>query len=61
MTELKNTKKSLTPDFPVDTAKMGRAAKKSARKVLTTVLTYVPAVIIFGLIALYYIQLSRMV
>ena len=36
------------------------AAKKSAKKIVAKVLTYVPAAIIFGLIALYYIQLSHM-
>lgn len=36
------------------------ALKKTLKKVLGKVLTVIPAIIIFGLIALYYIQLSHM-
>ena len=62
MTELKknNNTGNITPDFPVDTDKVKRSAQKTAKKVITTILTYLPAAIIFGLIALYYIQLSHM-
>lgn len=41
-------------------AQQAEAAGKALKKVAAKVLTYVPAVIIFGLIALYYIQLSNM-
>ena len=59
MTELKKTH-NLVPEFPVDTAELQKSAKKTTRKVIAKILTYVPAVIIFGLITLYYIQLSHM-
>lgn len=62
MTELKNNKglNNNIPNFPVDLVEAQKAAKKTAKRVIAKVLTYVPAVIIFGLIALYYIQLSHM-
>ena len=36
------------------------AVKQSAKNIIGKVLIYVPSVIIFGLIALYYIQLSHL-
>lgn len=56
MTEL-TRKKSYAQDRMAAEA---AAAKKTMKKAIAKVLTYVPAVIIFGLIALYYIQLSHM-
>lgn len=63
MTELKknqNTNTNVVPEFPVDPTELQKGAKKTLKQVAAKVLTYVPAVIIFGLIALYYIQLSHM-
>ena len=40
-------------------AEQAAEAKRTLKKVAAKILTYVPAVIIFGLIALYYIQLSH--
>lgn len=60
MTELKKNEPTLVPGAMLDPAELRESAKKTARKVILKVLTYVPAAIIFGLIALYYIQLSHM-
>ncbi len=51
-------------DLQTKTTRTAKAANPintaAIKKVLSKILTYVPAVIIFGLIALYYIQLSHM-
>lgn len=60
MSELRKKTETLVPEVELDPAELKESAKKTTRKVITTILTYVPAVIIFGLIALYYIQLSHM-
>lgn len=57
MTELTRNKSNYAQDRAAEQAE---AAKKAVKKAIAKVLTYVPAVIIFGLIALYYIQLSHM-
>ncbi len=60
MSELRKKPETLVPEVELDPAELKESAKKTTRKVITTILTYVPAIIIFGLIALYYIQLSHM-
>ena len=60
MTELKNLEPVCTPapaTAPVDRAE---ELSKTIKKVAGRVLKYVPGLIIFGLIALYYISLSHL-
>ena len=60
MSELRKNPERLVPETDLDPRELKESARKTAKKVIATILTYVPAVIIFGLIALYYIQLSHM-
>ena len=61
MTELRKKKEpEIIPETTLDPEELKASARKTSRKVITKILTYVPAVIIFGLIALYYIQLSHL-
>ena len=54
MTDMKTPKKAYAGTPHAD------EAKQTAKKIVKTALMYVPALIIFGLLALYYIQLSHM-
>ena len=61
MSELRKKEPTIIPETnELDPAELKAAAGRTAKKVIAKILTYVPAVIIFGLIALYYIQLSHM-
>lgn len=57
MTEIQN---QTCTGFAPNTAEVSRKARAGLKKALATAATYIPALIIFGLIALYYIQLSHM-
>lgn len=54
MTDMKTPKKAYAGTPHAD------EAKQTAKKILNRVLMFVPALVIFGLFALYYIQLSHM-
>lgn len=58
MTEL--GKSTISQEPAIDVAELKSSAKRTAKKVISKILFYLPAAIIFGLIALYYIQLSHM-
>lgn len=60
MTELKNLEPVCTPAPATAPVDRYEEFAKSVKKVAARILRYVPAVIIFGLIALYYISLSRL-
>lgn len=61
MSELRKKEPTIIPEpNELNTEELKASAEKTAKKVIGKILTYVPAVIIFGLIALYYIQLSHM-
>lgn len=61
MSELRKKEPAIIPEpNELDPEELKVSAEKTAKKVIGKILTYVPAVIIFGLIALYYIQLSHM-
>ena len=61
MSELRKKEPAIIPEpNELNPEELKASAEKTAKKVIGKILTYVPAVIIFGLIALYYIQLSHM-
>ncbi len=60
MTELRKNDTAIASNSAIDMAQLQESAKKTAKKIISKILFYVPAAIIFALIALYYIQLSHM-